>query len=228
MIRRLLSLSTLLAISALFAATAAIAAPPTVQYVYRMPDGSIVKTASASLVGSSYIFFNEQEMFEPNAAPQNGEEWAEDIHGTSGGVLNGFGAGFDGAAEDSFNVTFTVYEFAAPALTGSGTGPGAVIIGPWTFRVPFNTIGVSVGFGGGPFVAPDLWLGVSFSDPTMGLTRHDPPQIGSSDDLFWNIATGTPQDFGGSPIANFVSSVSIDGSNATENTTWGRIKALHR
>lgn len=227
MIRRLLSLSALLVVSTLITAQAAIAAPPSVELTLRMPDGSIVKTGTSSIVGSTTTYLNEQDAFSPNAAPQGGDEWADDLYCTSGGVLNGFGAGFDGSPNDSFYVTMTVYEGAAPAVSGVG-GPGNIIIGPWTFIVPFNTIGVSVGFGGGPVVGPDVWLGVSFSDPTVGLTRHDPPQIGSSNDLFWNVTNGLAQDFGGDPVANFVMSVNIEGANATENTTWGRIKALHR
>jgi len=226
MIRRLLSFSTFLALATLVTTHAAIAAPPTVELTLRMPDGSIVKTGSASIAGSTLIYMNQQDEFSPNAVAQGGDEWADDLQGTSGGVLNGFGAGFDGFPADSFYVTMTVYEGVAPALAGGG-GPGSVIIGPWSFIVPPNTIGVGVGFDGGPVIGSDVWLGVSFSDPAVGLTRHDPPQIGSSNDLFWNVTNGVAQDFGGDPVANFVMSVSIDGSNATENTTWGRIKSLY-
>lgn len=72
---------------------------------------------------------------------------------------------------------------------------------------------IGLGLGFDPFgltIGPDLWLGISFSDPNIGLVLHNPPQIGSSGDRYWNMTTGMEQDFGGSPVANFVMSIRAD------------------
>ena len=174
---------------------------------------------------SEVVYLNEQDSFEPNAVAQNGEEWADLLHCSHGGLLTGFGAGFDGAVMDSFEVTMTLYE-AASAELQSGGSPGGVILGPWSFVVPGNTIGLSVSFGAFMTIPQDVWMGVKFSDPAVGLTRNDPPSIGSSEDFFHNINQNTKGDFAGNPVANFVMSVQVEGPVPVQPTTWGRIKTL--
>lgn len=174
---------------------------------------------------SEYVYFNEQDPFEPNAVPQNGEEWADFLHCTHGGPLTGFGAGFDGAPTDSFDVTMTLYA-AASAELQSGGSPGGVILGPWSFRVSHDTIGLSVSFGSFMTISDNLWFGVKFSDPSVGLTRNDPPSVGSSEDFFHNIDQDIKGDFAGNPVANFVMSVQVEGPVSVQPTTWGRIKTL--
>lgn len=181
---------------------------------------------------STPVYLNELEN-DLTSRPQNGEEWADDIHTSANGELTGFGAafsGFVGVDGDSFDVTFTLYENSGlETMNGAGSSsPGAVILGPWTIRLNYNVIGLGIGFD--PFglsVGPDLWLGVSFSDPNVGLVLHDPPTIGSSGDRFWNVTQGMEQNFGGNPAANFVMSVNADMPLPVVTTTWSGIKSLY-
>ncbi len=76
-------------------------------------------------------------------------------------------------------------------------------------------------------VGPDLWMGVSFSDPSVGMWLHDTPQIGTSDDLYWNITTGAQESFVGGPVANFVTRVTVDLPTPVESTTWGKVKSQY-
>jgi hypothetical protein len=218
--------SLLLSVPALLllAAAPALAAPGGVAYFRVEPGGKIAPLGAP--IPTEAIYLNEQENFESNAAAQEYDEWADDIHGTHAGHITGFGCGFDGLPKGPFQVTLTLYESSAAELNVD-SGPGAVLYGPWTFDVDQNTIGIFVSFA--PSVGthgPDLWLGASFSDPTMGMTRHDPPQIGSSLDGYWNVTDNQKGDFGGSPVANFVTRVEVEAPVAIESTTWGRIKSL--
>jgi hypothetical protein len=157
-----------------------------------------------------YSYMNEDPSFALVSAPQNGEEWADDIHMGIGRVV-GFGAGFvrpdpafSGAGSDSFDVTLTLYQWQ-----GDDMSPGSAIVGPFTVRVPSNAIGVGFGFSPGPVVGPNVWLGASFSDPGVGMVLHNPPQQGTSHDLYWNMTTDMQGQLSGVGVANFVASVTV-------------------
>jgi hypothetical protein len=176
-----------------------------VEYFTLDAGGNVARGLPTQICPSYDPFSNQDPSFTLNSVPQNGDEWAEDIHFAGGGDLIGFGVGFYGVVSDSFDVTITLYEW-----NGDNVAPGSIILGPFTLRVPFNTIGVGVGFNPGIVkVGPDLWLSAQFSDPAVGLWLHDPPQAGLSHDLYWNVTTGMQEQLGGGTVANFVSSISL-------------------
>jgi len=223
-----------------FVMPSAAAKPGTYLHVWVEPSGKVTQLGVTP--PSEVVYSNEQTTFDPNGVPQNGEEWADFLHCSHGGLLTGFGAGFNGIDPDNapigagvngspsgdYQVSFTLYEAGIPTvgLQSSGDTPGLPILGPWTFDVPAGTVGISVSFAPFMTIAQDLWMGVKFSDPTIGLTRNDPPSIGSSEDWFHNVDQNSKGDFAGNPVANFVMTVQIEGPVSVEPTTWGRIKTL--
>jgi hypothetical protein len=181
------------------------------------PDGRINPTTQNSTATATDIFRND-----PGTAvsfAQNGQMWADDVHAIGSGPLLGFQLFFQGSPTDSFDVTVAIYSWSGDAVP-----PGPAIVGPYTFKVSPFAIGAGIGFVSGPVVGPDMWLAISFSDPTMGLWLHDPPSIGTSHDLFWNFATNSDLTFPSGPVANAVCYVTVDVPTPVEPTTWGKIK----
>lgn len=109
---------------------------------------------------------------------------------------------------------------------GTDAEPRTVIAGPFTAsgapageqilhaEVPATTLG------------PNVWLGVSFSRIDAGLALGGFPSVGSSHDVAYE--TGLGMVLSQEPATNFVLTLYARPTVQTEDSTWGRVKAIHR
>src|SRR5262249_12409754 len=77
-------------------------------------------------------------------------------------------------------------------------------------------------------VAPDVWLGVAFDDPSTGLLSFGPPTLGSSHELVWVTPPGVVTNFGGQPPADLFLGLYSTPATPARPSTWGSLKALYR
>ncbi|MEP0767150.1 MAG: PEP-CTERM sorting domain-containing protein [Fimbriimonadia bacterium] len=133
----------------------------------------------------------------------------DDVHMTSGGLINGFEFVY---YDPVGNTALTQVEWAVFEMSTYDTGPvGAYVSGGILTGLPGDGLWqVQVDLtGGGEFVASaDLWFCMAFAgaysdSPEAGWVIYDPPVVGSSHDLFLNFSDQALYNFNGAPVASF-------------------------
>jgi hypothetical protein len=155
---------------------------------------------------------------------QNGAEAIDDLHMLELGGLCSFTFGYNKPGGGGFDAFVTFY-----ANETGDTPPSVVLAGPYPINgLPGGANAITVNIEDGPFLGNNVWMGVSFSDPTAGLLVYDPPVIGSSDDYFYEFPANSYLFFGGDPVANFYLRVSLELATPVEPSSWGSVKTRHR
>jgi hypothetical protein len=226
-------LRTLAVLALLLGSTSlALAAPRVAVTPLRAPvplalDRSVVSLASSATCGALYSCTqNVLGLYYPAGA---GVELADDLHMTGPGHLCSVDIGY---YKDTPGVTGAAIAFYANDPLDS-IEPFALLAGPYVVSdlpTGTNIIHLDLEPGTGmPDVTQDIWLGVSFSTDNTGLLVAGPPELGTSDDLFYLTPPGQMLTFCGDLTANFYLAVHANEFTVpTATTTWGRLKQLYR
>ncbi len=182
-----------------------------------------------ALNGCGALYSNLVNISEYYYAAGAAVEVADDCHMLAAGHLCGIDMGYYKSTPGTTVATIVFY--ANDPL--DNTVPGVVLAGPYTVSglpTGANIVHVDLEAGTGPpDLTQDIWLGVTFSTASTGLILADPPETGTSDDLFYKTPPGQYTWFGGNPVANFMLAVyGNELATPAASTTWGRIKQLYR
>lgn len=142
-------------------------------------------------------------------------EMADDLHMERAGNLVSlhfaYYHGFAGGG--TITATVTVYDNdpTNSIYPGNGANLLATYVIPNLPRRRISLIGVRFDPPEPLPVPQDIWMGVSFDDPSTYAVLCDPPVVGTSDDIFSQNPPGGLYYFNGSPPANFWWAVQMDG-----------------
>lgn len=188
---------------------------------------SVVTLESSVSCGALYSCTqNPLGLYYPAGA---GVEVADDLHMIAPGHLCGIDFGY---YKSTPGVTGAAIAFYANDPT-DGIQPFMLLAGPYVVgNLPSgtNVIHLDLEPGtGAPDLTQDIWLGVSFSTDSTGLLVAGPPELGTSDDLFYITPPGQMTWFCAEPTANFYLAVYANEFTVpTATTTWGKLKQLYR
>jgi hypothetical protein len=175
------------------------------------------------------IYANTQNPLGYFYAAGAGVEVADDLHMVGPGHLCGIDFGY---YKSTAGVTGAAIAFYANDPI-DGLQPYMLLAGPYVVsNLPSgaNVIHLDLEPGTGmPDLTQDVWLGVSFSAASTGLLITDPPELGTSDDLFYVTPPGQYTWFNGAPPASFYLAVYANQFTVPVGaTTWGKLKQLYR
>jgi hypothetical protein len=151
-------------------------------------------------------------------------EFADDLHLVSVGVLTGFDFGYNKTTAGTTSCTVRFY-----ADDPLDNPPTVVIAGPYTLNnLATGAQAYHVDVTDNMVLTADVWMSFKYTTTNTGPFIYDPPTIGTSHDYYYRF-TPTPgyYFFGGAPPANFYAAVYATTATPVIPATWGRIKALY-
>jgi len=185
------------------------------------------KRTPSSVLEDSLVYDNSNAsnlVFRPGF----GFEVADDVHMLAGGRLTRFRIAYGEATPGALVSIIILFYENTP--DNQPPTPGRLIAGP--FLIPglpggtnMITLVPPISF----FLPKDIWWASAYASPTSGPILADPPSIGSSDNLFYDVDRSRFGDFGDTAPANFFLQIYLeDVETAVAEKTWSEIKSLYR
>lgn len=227
-LRILLALVALLGVASLASADGVVSVTPLpVPVPLALQPGSVVLQPSTGCPAIYSNLQNAASLYYPAGA---GVELADDLHMVMPGHLCAVDFGYYKATPGTTGAAIAFY--ANDAL--NSIQPFMLLAGPYVVNdlpTGTNLIHLELEPGTGmPDLMQDIWVGISFSTDETGLLVSNPPELGTSEDLYYITPPGQATTFCDPElVANFCLAVYANEFTVpAATTTWGTLKQLYR